>query len=59
MKAPSKMRVAQGGHIIEGDVTFTTGPAENGKAIYTMSLTGGYFVCGPHDSDGNHILEEE
>jgi hypothetical protein len=53
---PHKMRVAQGGHTIEGYVTITAGPSKgDGTAAYSLSLTEGYYVCGPHDPELNHI----
>lgn len=53
-----KMRVAHNGHIIEGHVEFGAGAVKGDKVEYSLSLTEGYFVCGPHDAEGNHIGEE-
>jgi hypothetical protein len=51
MKAPSKVAVQVGDHIVEGDVEMT----HLGSGEYTIRLTNGQLMCGPHDEQGNHV----
>lgn len=55
---PRVMRIQHQGHTVEGDVEFSQGPTEDGKVHYSLNLTNGRLVCGPHNENGNHIEEE-
>ena len=52
---PRKMCIETNGHTVEGDVVYSTSPTIDNKVQYSLSLTNGRLLCGPHDAEGNHI----
>lgn len=50
-----KVKIEFGPHTIEGHLTYIGEEMHQGKMKKRFDMLDGVFLCGPHDSEGNHL----
>ena len=54
-----KVQLEFGDHRIEGHLTYVGEEMHEGKMKQRYDMLDGVFLCGPHDSEGNHIMRDQ